>query len=163
VPLAPPVTVIQLLLLVAVDAQVDAVVTLTMPVLAAKSNAWLVGETTNVHCACVTVNVCPPIERLPVRAAPVPLAPTVYWMVAGPVPLVLPELTVSHDGESVVAVQLHPGAESIVTLPGPPAASYDWLVEPSDVTHGCVTEMVAPVASFDSVVSVTTGTASLNV
>src|SRR5436190_1001854 len=69
VPLAPVVTVIQLALLVAVHVQPVCVVTFTVDVLPAAGSASVVGATVNEHGAlCVTVNVCPAIVRVPVRA-----------------------------------------------------------------------------------------------
>jgi hypothetical protein len=66
-PLAPAVTVIQLALLVAVQAQPVPPVTLTLPVAAAATTEALVAPSVYVQApACVMVNVCPPIVIVPV-------------------------------------------------------------------------------------------------
>jgi hypothetical protein len=68
--LAPPVTVIQLLLLTAVQAQPEALVTLTLPVVADDEIDRDVVDSVKLHGtpACVTVNVWPATVTVPVRA-----------------------------------------------------------------------------------------------
>jgi hypothetical protein len=71
--------VIQLSALVAVHAQLDPVVTATLPFMPVDAADTVVGETLNVQlfAACVTVTVCPATVMVPVREAPVVLAATV--------------------------------------------------------------------------------------
>jgi hypothetical protein len=67
--LAPPVTVIQLLLLTAVQAQPEALVTLTLPVVADEEIERFVTESVKLQGTpvCVTVKVSPAIVIVPVR------------------------------------------------------------------------------------------------
>ena len=68
VPLPPLVTVIHGSLLVAVHAQADCVVTVTLFVPAIDVNACVVGDAVNVHGAlCVIVTVWPATVSVPVR------------------------------------------------------------------------------------------------
>jgi hypothetical protein len=71
--------VIQLTALVAVHAQLEPVVTATLPLLPVDGTDTLVGDTLYVQllAACVTVTVCPAMVIVPVRAAPVVFAATV--------------------------------------------------------------------------------------
>jgi hypothetical protein len=101
--------------------------------------------------------------RIPVRWDEFGFVAAVNETVAGPVPLVLPEFTVSHE-ESLVAVQLH--AEPVVTstLPVPPVAAMFWPEEVSEYAHAIEMSIVAPVLPEESAVSVTDdGCASANV
>ena len=68
-PVAPLVTVIQLALLAADQAQPDPAVTALLPVPPLAGNDPLVGEALKVHAAaaCVTVNVVPATVSVPVR------------------------------------------------------------------------------------------------
>src|SRR2546423_1123906 len=101
--------------------------------------------------------------RMPVRADELGLVAAVKLMVAGPVPLVLPVFTVSHD-ESLVAVQLHAVPLDTSTLPVPPAAAMFWPDALSEKAQAVDTSSTAPVLSDESVVIVTDdGTASANV
>ena len=84
----------------------------------------------------MTVNVWPPMVRIPVRAAP-GLAATVNWIVADPVPLPLPALTVSH-AESLVAVHVQLVPVVSATLPEPPVSVNDCPLDPSEYVHACV-------------------------
>src|SRR6476646_9441359 len=102
-------------------------VTATVPVPPASVTRWLLGEIENVQAgagaACVTVNVCPPIVRVPVRSAPV-LAATVNATVPFPVPAA-PLVSVSHPAFAV-AVQVHVEVEPVtVTEPEPPVSPTD--------------------------------------
>ena len=77
-PVAPALTVIQVALLVAVHAQPVLAVTATLPVLALDVTLADAGEIVGVQgaAACVTVNVFPPIVRVPVRDVVVVFAAT---------------------------------------------------------------------------------------
>jgi hypothetical protein len=78
VPLAPAVTVIHVALLVAVHVQPVCVVTFAVAVPPAPGSACVVGASVKVQGAlCVTVNVCPAIVKVPVRADVVVFAATV--------------------------------------------------------------------------------------
>jgi len=73
-PVAPALIVIHVALLVAVQLQPVPAVTVTVPVVATDDVRFdEVGAIVNVQGApaCVTVNVCPPIVSVPVRAGPV--------------------------------------------------------------------------------------------
>src|SRR4051812_14913643 len=83
-------------------------------------------------------------------------------MVAPPVPLALPLLTVSH-AESLVAVHVHGEPVVNATLPVPPVSANDCPVEASEYAQACVICSVAPVVVDVSVWMVTCGTASVNV
>ena len=76
---APLVIVIQAALLTAVHAQLDPVVTETLPLVPVEGAFTAVGATLNVQlfAAWFTVTVWPAIVIVPVRAAPVVLAATV--------------------------------------------------------------------------------------
>jgi hypothetical protein len=78
-PLAPEAIVIQVALLRAVQEHALGAVTATLPLPPTAATEALVGEIANVQvvAACVTVNVCPAIVRLPVMAAVLVLAATV--------------------------------------------------------------------------------------
>ena len=78
VPLLPPVTVIQpVLLLTAVQVHPAVVVTLAVCVPPAATTFCEVGESVNPHApACVTVTVCPAIVSVPVRGVVEVLAVT---------------------------------------------------------------------------------------
>ena len=78
-PLLPPVTVIQLSLLVAVQLQPLPAVTLTLAPPPAAATVWLVGDTAKLHAAllCVTVTVCPATVSVPLREVVAVLAATV--------------------------------------------------------------------------------------
>lgn len=77
-PLAPLVIVTQVAPLVAVQLQPLEVVTVTVPVPPVFGSDWLVGEIVYVQGAAgwFTVNVCPPIVNVPVRALVVVFAAT---------------------------------------------------------------------------------------
>lgn len=79
VPLAPLVNVSHAVLLAAVHAQPVAAVTATLPVTAVAATLADGADRVGVHVApaWVTVNVLPPIVRVPVRAVPSGLAATV--------------------------------------------------------------------------------------
>lgn len=119
-PLAPPVTVIQLTLLAAVQLQPDPAVTVVLPVPPLDAALCDVDERLKLHAAaaCDTVYVCPAIVSVPVRGLvdvfaamlkltaplPVPLAP--------PVTVIQPALLVADQP------QLEPAVT--VVLPVPP-------------------------------------------
>ena len=72
----------------------------------------------------VTVNACPPTVMVPVRDELEPLAATAYE--TEPLPLPLPEVTVSH-AELLVADQEHPEEVLTAKLPLPPEAPEEAL------------------------------------
>ena len=80
-----------------------------------------------VAAACVTVNVCPAMVRVPERAPPV-LAATLNATEPFPLPLA-PEVTVTHPG-LLPAVQAQPLPADTATVPDPPDAAIAELVEP---------------------------------
>jgi hypothetical protein len=95
-PVAPPVTVIHDALLTPVQVHPDVVVTVDVPVPPPSSTDWLDGEIEKAHAApaCVTANVWPAIETVPVRDCVVLLAVTLTPTVPLPLPLA-PLVTVS--------------------------------------------------------------------
>jgi len=115
-------------LAVAVHAHVAAdVVTATEPVPPSSDTRCESGEIENVQAAagaaCDTVNVCPPIVRVPVRAAPV-LGATLNVTMPFPVPEA-PFVIVSQEAFAL-AVQVHVPDEAVaVTEPEPPASLTD--------------------------------------
>jgi hypothetical protein len=127
-PVAPVVTVIHELLLVAVHAQPFAVKTETekpFPPPAATDCEGGLSEKEH-GAAWLTVNVSPAIVSVPVRAMPV-FAATLYPTDPLPLPL-LPEVTVSHEA-LLLAVHVQPLA--VVTATErllPPPATTDWVV-----------------------------------
>ena len=104
-PLAPAVTVIHDVVVVAVHAQDVPEVTLSVRLVASASTAKLVGVTVAEQpvAPCVTVTVCPATVNVPVREAPVVFAPMLNVTEPMPEPLA-PAVTVIHD-VVVVAVQ----------------------------------------------------------
>ena len=121
-PLAPAVTVIQPALLVAVQAQPVAAVTVIVAVPAASDGFAEVGAIVGAQGApaCVTVKVLPAIVSVPVRALVVGFAVTLYVTVPLPLPL-LPALIEIQDA-LLLAVQAQPVVAVTVTVPLPPAA-----------------------------------------
>ena len=104
-PLAPAVTVIHDVVVVAVQEQDVPEVTLSVRLLASASTAKLVGVTVAEQpvAPCVTVTVWPATVNVPLREAPVVLAATLNVTEPMPDPLA-PAVTVIHD-VVVVAVQ----------------------------------------------------------
>lgn len=123
-PEAPAVTVIHEALLSADHVHEVLAVTPTVNVPPPEPADWLAGEMLKVQpgAAWVTVNVFPPAVILPVRVPPL-FATTLY--ATHPLPLPEPDRIFSHDGESLDAVQVHPAAAVIATLPVPPVAATD--------------------------------------
>ena len=128
VPVAPAVTVIQLVLLVAVRAQPAVPVTLIDTEPPAAPRFEYGGDMLNAPhtvdpcaAACVTVKVCPPIVIVPVRVVVRALAATLSDTVPLPVP-VAPAVTVIQLA-LLVAVRAHPVVPVTVTDTGPPAAA----------------------------------------
>jgi hypothetical protein len=113
-------------------------VTANEPLPPVSANVCADGEIENVQgggggAACVTVNVCPAIATVPVRAAPV-FAATVTATLALPVPLV--RSTVIHAAPGV-AVQAHVGADAVTaTGPDPPVSGTFWLAGAIENVHG---------------------------
>lgn len=124
-PGVPPVIVIQDVLLVAVQLQPVAAVTLLLPVPADALNDWPVGEIDGEHdaAACVTVNVAPAMVSVPVRLDATVFVATSKVTDPSPDPGV-PPVTVIH-GALLTAVQLQPLAAVTVLLPPAPAAVND--------------------------------------
>jgi hypothetical protein len=117
------VIVIQLALSLAVHAQPEGAVTVTVFVEAAGPSDATVGEMANVHgaAACVTVIVCPAIVIVPVRLLVTGLTATLYETLPLPVP-VAPAVTVIQDA-LLAAVHAHDDALAVTaTVPAPPAA-----------------------------------------
>jgi hypothetical protein len=128
-PLAPAVIVSHEALLVAVHAQPAGAVTATgVPAPPAAPAVWLLDAIENAQLpACDTVNVCPAMESVPLRAAPV-LAAIVKLTVPLPLPLV-PAVIVSHVA-LLVAVHAQPeGADTATGVPAPPAAPAVWVLD----------------------------------
>jgi hypothetical protein len=121
VPLAPAVTVIHELLLVAVQLQPPGAVTATLVLSPAVANAFDVGEIVSLHetPACVTVKVTPAIVSVPVLAAVDVLAATEKVTVPDAVPEA-PAVTVIQD-DALDADQAQPGAAVTIALNEPPA------------------------------------------
>jgi hypothetical protein len=95
--------------------------------------------------ACVTVNVRPAIERVPVRCAVLGLGATVKLAEPLPEP-VAPSVTVIHVA-LLTAVQLQPVVVVTVVDSSAPAAATDWLegeIENEHPAGSCVTENVCP-------------------
>jgi len=94
----------------------------------------------------VTVNVCPPIVRVPLRCVVVALAAALNPTVPPPLPFA-PLVTVSHDVLLLTPVHAQPAGAVTVVEPVPPAAASDWLAGLIAYVHGaaaCVTENVCP-------------------
>jgi hypothetical protein len=127
-PLAPPVMVIQLALLVAFHVHPADVVTVTAPVPPSASTDWDVGEIVYVHgaAACVTVNVCPPAVMVPVRGVVVELAATLKVTVPLPEPLAPPVMVIQLA--LFVAVHVHPADVVTVNEPVLPPDGAAWDV-----------------------------------
>jgi hypothetical protein len=159
VPLAPPATVIQAALDVAVHAQLAPVVTATVPLPPVESTFWLDGEIEKVHAggggggggggaaaACDTVNVWPAIVSVPLRAAPLFVA-TAKLTVPFPLPDAAPLIEIHEAFDAAVHAQPLPAVTA--TEPLPPLASTDWLLGAIAKLHGggtaaCVTVSVSP-------------------
>jgi hypothetical protein len=140
VPVAPLVTVSQLvLLLTAVHEHPAGAVTLVEVVVAPARMVRLVGVSVKPHpaAACVTVNVCPPIVSVPLRELALVFAAALNATVPVPVPLA-PLVTVSQDALLLTPVQSHPVAVVTVVDPVPPAAVTDWLVGDREYVHPVV-------------------------
>jgi len=128
-PVAPPVTVIQAALLVAVQLHPVAADTALPPLAAAAVKDRLVGEIVGEQdaAACVTVNVAPAIVSVPVRLVATVFAATLKPTVPLPVRLA-PDVMVSH--EALLAAD-HAQVDAVVTsieVPPPPALAMAWLV-----------------------------------
>ncbi len=115
----PPVTVIHDGAPLVVQLHPVVVVTATVADPPAAVGLKLTGLMLYAHAAaCVTVNDCPAIVIVAVRAAPV-LAATAR--VTDPLPVPLPPVTVIHAGAPLV-VHAHPAAVVTATAVEPPAA-----------------------------------------
>ena len=127
-PVAPLVTVIQLALLAAVQAQPDPAVTALLPVPPLAGNDALVGEALNVQAAaaCVTVNVVPAIVNVPVRFVVAVCAATLKPTL--PLPLPVAPLVIVIQLALLEAAQAQPDPADTVLDPVPPLAMNDPLV-----------------------------------
>ena len=126
-PLAPVLTVIHVALLLAVQVQPVAAVTVTVPEPAADVTLADAGDTVGAHgtAACsVTVNVDPAMVSVPVRLVVPVLAALLNVTVPDPEPDA-PALTVIHAA-LLTAVHAQPVPAVTMLLPGPPAAAIDW-------------------------------------
>jgi hypothetical protein len=74
--------------------------------------------------ACVTLNVCPPIVSVPVRALVFGLDAALKATVPVPVPLA-PLVTVNQDVSLLTPVHVHPAGAVTVVEPVPPPATTD--------------------------------------
>src|ERR1035441_3933214 len=118
----------------------------------ARVPGWFRPEETSVTTAepatyaeppCVTVKLCPPMVKVPERTAAPPLASKVNWMMAFPVPLVLPAARCSQVA-LLCAVQLPDGGViEKSTVSAPAAGPSTILVVPRDVAL-MVVESVVP-------------------
>ena len=77
--------------------------------------------------AWVTLNVWPPIVRVPVRWLVVGLAVALNATVPSPLPLA-PLVTVNHGVLLLTPVHAHPVGAVTAVDPVPPPATTDWLV-----------------------------------
>lgn len=135
IPDSPLATVIQALLLTAVQGQSTAAVTVPLPIPPGAGNDWLVGDTVAEHAlpACVTVNVAPAMVSVPVRVAPVLLATA---NVTAPFPVLEAPLVTVIQLTLLTAVHEHQSAAVTVVVPVPPVEATDWLVVESVGAHG---------------------------
>jgi hypothetical protein len=74
--------------------------------------------------ACVTVNVCPPIVSVPVRALVFGLEEALNATLPLPLP-VAPLVTVNHDVLLLTPVHAHPAGAVTAVEPVPPPATTD--------------------------------------
>jgi hypothetical protein len=145
-PVAPPVTVIQDALLVAVHAQPEAAVTPTAAEPAADPSVAPTEESVKVQDAasCVTVKVRPAIVTVPVRGLVLVLTATEYPTLPLPLPEA-PEVMVIQDA-LLVAVHAQPVIP--VTATEPVAAAAETVVAPGEMENvqppACVTVNVCP-------------------
>ena len=124
-PLAPPVTVNQLVLLMAVHAHPVVATTDVDDEPPAAPTVRLVGVSVTSHAAaaCVTVKGCPATFSVPVRGCAVGFAAAMN--VIDPLPLPFPPpVTVSHDVD-VLAVHAQPAGAVTFVEPLPPPAPTD--------------------------------------
>lgn len=126
-------TATQATLLSAVHAQVDAAVTVLVPEPPSDVNERLVGEMDVVQAlgaACVTVNVAPAIESVPMRAALPVCVAMLNATLPGPVPLA-PLVTLIHG--TLLAACHTQAALLVVTvlLPVPPSGEID--IDPGEM------------------------------
>ena len=154
-------------LLVAFQLQPVGAVMVTVPEPPLWSNASLVGDTAKLQGTpgCVTVKVWPVMVSVPVRDNAVRFGATVNATFDDPAPLRLPASTAIHEA-LLDAIQGQLGSVFNATLPAPPLDRNDCDVVPSEYVHGtvdCNTDTTAPELPDESVVIVTTGTASSSV
>ena len=144
-PLAPPVTVIQASLLVALHAQPPGAITPKLPVPLFAPNVWLVGFNEYVQATpvCVTVKVCPATPIVPVRDSELVFAATTKFTTPLPEPL----LAVVIHASPVVAVHAQPTVAVTLNAPVPPLDVKAWLAGLIEYVHAaplCVTVNVCP-------------------
>ena len=124
-PLAPPVTVNQLVLLVAVHGHPIGATTEVVDAPPAAATVRLVGASETPHAApaCVTVKVCPPTVRVPALACTDVFAAAANVTKPLPVPLA-PPVTDSHAA-GVLAVHAQPTGAVTAVAPLPPSEPTD--------------------------------------
>ena len=150
VPLAPDVTVIQLVVLAAVQPHDPPVVTVMLLLVEADApTAWLVGASVYTQApACVTLTVCPATVRLPDLGLVDKLAATEYVAVPLPAPLAPVFTVIQATLLTAVHVQLVPAVTVRVLLVDADAPT-DALVGVTPYVQGRLHENVFDAALFD--------------
>jgi hypothetical protein len=134
VPVAPETIVTHGAELPALQPQPAPVLTDTDPLVAAAGTAEAVGETAKLQPgACVTVNGCPAIVSVPVRAVGDVFAAIEYATFPLPFP-VAPDVMVN-QAESLPVVQAHPVVADTITDPVVDEGPTDTLTGASDAPH----------------------------
>ena len=130
-PDAPEFTVIQALLLTAVQLQPPAAVTAIVSVIPPATTLTVVGAIEELHGtpACVTVKVLPPIVSVPLREVVEALAATVYETEPFPLPLALALIVI----QASLLVALHPQPVPAVTVTVPDAPAATALVDAGEI------------------------------
>lgn len=150
VPDAPLVIEIQLAFDTAVHAHAASVVTVAEPGPPTSGNCCDAGATAYEHGALwLTVNVCPPIVSVPVRAAPL-FGATENATAALPLPDVLLEIVIQSAFD--FAVHAQPVLVASARLPPPPADANDAVEGAIAYAHempACATEKVRPAIVSD--------------
>lgn len=121
----------------ALHAQPAPVVTDTDPVVAAAGTVDAVGDTAKLQpAACVTVNGCPAIVSVAVRAVAKVFAAIAYATFPLPLPAA-PEVTVNQP-ESLAAVHAQPAVADTITVPVVDEGPTDTLTGARDAPHWAV-------------------------
>jgi hypothetical protein len=132
-----------------IHAQVDAVVTVIVPLPPPAGTETRTGATENEHdgLGSLTTKLCPAMVRVTLRAALVVLAAAVNPTVPKPVRFVPLEM-VTHDA-GLEALHVHPAAVATITVPVPPEAFNARLSAEIEYEHAaaaCVMINVRPPA-----------------